>query len=100
MVTLYIQEACAALGLLKDDNEWHEAMKENEMVASAYQLRDLFVHMIVNCQITDVYKLWISHWECMSDDVLHKQRLLTKNPALRLTEEQIQNFTLAGIIYI
>lgn len=48
------QEACGALGLLKDDNEWHEAIQENVSTAMPSQLRSLFVHIIVNCQVSDI----------------------------------------------
>lgn len=61
------QEACGALGLHNDDNEWHEAIKENAETAMPYQLRSLFVHIIVNCQVADVYKLFLTNWRCMSE---------------------------------
>lgn len=91
------RETCAALGLLNDDNEWHEALQENKSSAFPSQLRSLFVHIILNCQVSDVYKLWICHWESMADDILYKQREMTRNPNLKLNEEQLQNYTLAGI---
>lgn len=92
------RETCDALGLLNDDNEWHEAFAENKSTAFPWQLRSLFVHIITNCQVTDVYKLWISHWECMADDILHKQKVLTGNPNLKLSDEQLQNYALAGML--
>lgn len=63
------QETCQVLGLLNDDNEWHEAFLENERTAFPSQLRQMFVHIIVNCNVADVQKLWIEHWQPMSDDI-------------------------------
>lgn len=94
------QETCAALGLLKDDNEWHEAIRENERTAFPFQLRSLFVHIIVNCEVTDVNKLWTSNWQCMADDILYNQQKSTGNRNLRLDNEELQNYALAGLFCI
>lgn len=90
------QDTCRALGLLKGDNEWHEALKENESTAFAFQLRRLFVHIIVHCEVNDVFMLWESHWHAMADDVLYNHRKLTGNTTLILHEEEIQYYALAG----
>ena len=89
-------ETCGALGLLNDDNEWHEAIRENAETAMPYQLRSLFVHIIVNCQVSDVNKLWRSNWKCMSEDILLKRKKLTGQQNLQLSNEDLQNYTLAG----
>lgn len=90
------QEACAAYGLLSDDKEWHEAIKENEKSAMPIQLRQLFVYIIVNCQVRDVLQLWHSHWRCLSDDIEYQRRRLTGNCDLKLMDTQIQFYALAG----
>lgn len=91
------QEACAASGLLNDDNEWHEAILENVPTAMPHQLRTLFVHIIVNCEVGDVYKLWTSHWKAMAEDILVKRRKLNGDQHLTLSDEDLQNYTLAGM---
>lgn len=68
------QGACATMGLLNDDNEWHEAFRENERTAFPPQLRQMFVHIICNCNVADVYRLWNEHWEAMSEDILQKKK--------------------------
>ncbi|XP_074346593.1 uncharacterized protein LOC141685389 [Apium graveolens] len=45
------KDACNVLGLLENDNEWHRAITENSHHATASQLRQLFVHILVNCQV-------------------------------------------------
>lgn len=39
------KEACDALCLLNDDNQWHAALKENAQVAFPQQIRAMFVHI-------------------------------------------------------
>ena len=53
--------ACYALGLLDNDREWHEALNHKSYWASRKQLRELFVTMLVFCDVADPYKLWISN---------------------------------------
>lgn len=55
------KEACAALGLLKDDSQWHVALSENGVHAMPRQLRQLFVFILANNQVADPLKLWKQH---------------------------------------
>lgn len=93
------RDACAAMGLLTDDNEYHEAFRENESTAFPPQLREMFVHIIINCNVSDVRKLWEEHWIPMSDDITRKQREITRLDSLILTEEDLRNYTLAGTLF-
>lgn len=90
------KETCNALGLIDNDNEWHEAIRENAISASANQLRNLFVHIIANCQVSDPRTLWNEHWESMSDDILYNRRKMVRNNSLTMSSKQIQNYALAG----
>ncbi|XP_074352599.1 uncharacterized protein LOC141691739 [Apium graveolens] len=91
------QEACDALGLLKDDRQWDVAMSENAVHAMPRQLRQLFVHILSNNQVADPLKLWERHWESMSEDILLIRRRITNNNELHLNQSDIQNFCLAEI---
>lgn len=90
------QDACRALGLLDDDKEWHAVIEECSKCGFPAQLRQLFVHIIVNCQVADMKNLWMTYWTVMCDDILYVRRKLTGNPDLILDEEEIQFFALAG----
>ncbi|KAL4392103.1 hypothetical protein AHAS_Ahas03G0311600 [Arachis hypogaea] len=46
------QEACSALGLLTDDNEFVEAIKEAALLGTGLQLRRLFVTLLLSASIT------------------------------------------------
>ena len=90
------QEACKEYGLLDDDNEWDQVLEECSQSGFPPQIRQLFVHIMVNCKVADLSVLWNKHWIHMVDDLLLKQQKLTGNPHLILNEKQQQFFALAG----
>ncbi|XP_074351717.1 uncharacterized protein LOC141690860 [Apium graveolens] len=91
------QEACDALGHLKDDRQWDVAISENAVHAMPRQLRQLFVHILSDNQVADPLKLWEKHWESMSEDILLTRKWITNNNELHLNLSDIQNFALAEI---
>lgn len=94
------KEVCDALGLLKDDNQWHIAMSENVVSAMPRQLHELFVHIIPNNSVADPLRLWRKHCHSMSEDVLLNTRRLTNNDNLQLSESEIHNLTLTGMSFL
>lgn len=93
------KEACDALGLLKDDRQWHVALEENAISAMPRQLRELFVHILTNNTVADPLRLWTEHWKIMSEDILYNRRILTNNHTLQLSDSEIQNWCLAGTYF-
>ncbi|KAK9669021.1 hypothetical protein RND81_13G103600 [Saponaria officinalis] len=67
--------ACAALGLLDRDDEWNIALNEAATWSTAHQHRDLFVTLLLFCEVSDPGKLWETHWEKLSDDILPRRSL-------------------------
>ncbi|GJU58292.1 hypothetical protein Tco_1236058 [Tanacetum coccineum] len=49
--------ACQALGLLEDDQEWENTMKEAACTATLAELQTLFAHILTFCQVTDPVSL-------------------------------------------
>lgn len=94
------KEACSALGLLQNDNQWHDAMKENTHSSLAHQLREIFVNILVYCSVSDPLRLWDAHWRCISDDIILMRRKISQNDQLQLSDNDIQNYALAGNIFI
>ncbi|XP_071739204.1 uncharacterized protein [Rutidosis leptorrhynchoides] len=88
------KDACFAYGLVNDDKEWTEAISEAKIWATGSQLRELFVTMLLFCNISKPLQLWESSWEALSDGILHKRRKLFNFPDLILTESQIKNYCL------
>ena len=93
------KETCAVLGLLQNDNQWHDALSENAHSSFPHQLREMFVNILANCSVTDPLKLWEAHWKCLSDDIVLNRRRVTENNTLQLSDTDIQSYALAGIIY-
>uniref|UniRef100_A0A7N2MG30 ATP-dependent DNA helicase n=1 Tax=Quercus lobata TaxID=97700 RepID=A0A7N2MG30_QUELO len=91
------KSACCALGLLNDDKEWHETLNHTSYWASGKQLRELFVTMLIFCEVADPYKLWISNWQLLSEDILHRQRTVLQYDNLHLDDFQLQNYALCEI---
>ncbi|KAK1362492.1 hypothetical protein POM88_046966 [Heracleum sosnowskyi] len=90
-------EACKELGLLENDDEWHEVLTECSKCGFPPQIRQLFVHIIVNCQVSDVCQLWLSHCQVMGDDILIMKRRSSGNNNLNLSHEEIQFYALGEI---
>ncbi|KAK1396040.1 hypothetical protein POM88_005903 [Heracleum sosnowskyi] len=93
------QEACKAYGLLDDDNEWHQVLQQCSASGFAPQIRQLFVHIMVNCRVTDLRKLWDAHCKDMIDDILMIRRKQLKRPHLLLNEKQLEYYALAGLYF-
>ncbi|XP_048435427.1 uncharacterized protein LOC125475105 [Pyrus x bretschneideri] len=62
--------ACTSLGLLGDDREWNNATLEAVVTASSSQLRQLFVTLVLFCDVADPSTLFQKHWKTMCDDIL------------------------------
>lgn len=91
------KEACYVLGLLNNDKEWRDALQEASQWAMPYQLRELFVTLLLFCEVTDVKTLWECSFKDLSEDIERKKRRLFKHPELILSEDQIRTYTLLEI---
>jgi hypothetical protein len=47
------KDACIAMGLLVDDNEWDQALEEAGVWALGQQLCDMFASMLMFCEVTN-----------------------------------------------
>ncbi|XP_074346586.1 uncharacterized protein LOC141685381 [Apium graveolens] len=90
-------DGCKEYGLLDDDKEWHEVLAQTAASGLPPQIRQLFVHIIVNCRVTDLKLLWDSHWRSMVDDILLRRCERIGNSLLILNDMQLQFYALAGI---
>ncbi|XP_021975391.1 uncharacterized protein LOC110870521 [Helianthus annuus] len=67
--------ACERLGLLGDNREWSYTFNEAAAWATASELRHLFIHMLLYCEVSNPKQLWDMHWHKMADDVVHRHHL-------------------------
>nr|XP_043611848.1 uncharacterized protein LOC122583517 [Erigeron canadensis] len=63
--------ACEKLGLIGDDREWSETLSEASHWATSSELRSLFIHMLLYCEISNPLALWTDHWQKMGDDITY-----------------------------
>ncbi|XP_074342114.1 uncharacterized protein LOC141679536 [Apium graveolens] len=91
-------DACVALVILQNDQQWHEAIAENAHTSMPPQLRAIFVNILVYSPISHPRSLWESHWGCMSDDIVLVKRHLTENLNLYLSDFEIQNYEIEKLL--
>lgn len=94
------KEACGALGLLHNDKQWHDALAENSHSSMPFQLRAMFVNILVYCSVSDPLAIWNAHWESLSDDIVYNRRKISENKNLTLSEHEIKNYALAGTVFV
>ena len=75
--------------MLDDDKEWHEALNHASHWALGKQLCELFITMLIFCEVIKSYKLWISNWQLLSEDILLRQRAVLCYDNLHLDDFQL-----------
>ncbi|KAK1364112.1 hypothetical protein POM88_039673 [Heracleum sosnowskyi] len=91
------KEACTRYGFLDDDNEWNELLEECAKCGFPPQIRELFVHIMVNCKVTDLGSLWLKHWKTMTDDIIMHHRNVDGSAVTGITDKQLQFYALAEV---
>jgi hypothetical protein len=91
------KDACIAMGLLVDDNEWHQALEKAGVWASGRQLRDMFASMLMFREVMNPRQLWDAHWESLSDDIEAMTRCERANPIVTLSKDALQDRALCEI---
>lgn len=69
--------AAVALGVLEDDTEHNRCLEEAAVSATAYQMRALFVDILMNADVQDPLQLWEAHKLQMVDDFLRDAQQVT-----------------------
>src|SRR6267142_1911064 len=89
---LTFKDACIARGLLEDDSEWHQCLREARHMATGYQLRHLFVTILRDCTPTNPRALWEEFADHICDDLARQLARLhiRENP----TPEEIRDYGL------
>ncbi|XP_073266985.1 uncharacterized protein [Populus alba] len=88
------QLACKALGLLGDDKEWSDAFGEAIPTASSPQLRQLFINIIMFCEVADPNSLFDQFWHSMHDDIEYHLRSSFSMLNVRLSDDELKNYVL------
>ncbi|MCH79269.1 ATP-dependent DNA helicase PIF1 [Trifolium medium] len=91
------KDACFALGLMDDDTEFIQCIKETSYWGSGVFLRNLFASLLLSAQLHQPNIVWDNVWEDLSDDIQRRQRRLLRVNDLVLTPGQLQSYALAEI---
>lgn len=74
------QDACYAVGLLSDDKEFIDSIKEAAELASGHYLRKLFVTLLVSNTMSRPAFVWEETWEFLADGIIYERRRLFNRP--------------------
>ncbi|XP_035840386.1 uncharacterized protein LOC118487551 [Helianthus annuus] len=91
------RDACYALGLLDDDSEYIEAIKEANISGSAGYIRNLFATMLLLSTLSRPEVVWESTWKYMTDDFLYRFSKYHRVSGLSIPDEQLKNYVLCEI---
>ena len=81
------KSTCIARGLLDSDDQWDRSLTEAALWQGGFQLRQLFVCILLHCQPADPLELWRNHSVNLADDCKHQ--LQTKHQIDDPSEEQV-----------
>jgi hypothetical protein len=79
------QEACNELLLLKDDQEFKDALAETYETASGPQMRSMFVRMLNMRTMSNDFDVWNCTWKLLYDGILYNRRRALNLPGTKGT---------------
>ncbi|XP_071713211.1 uncharacterized protein [Rutidosis leptorrhynchoides] len=91
------RSAYEAFGLLGDDREWTTTLEEASVSATSAQLRSLFVHILVFCEVVNPLRLWNENWQLMADDIPLRATATLHIDNLHINEPELQQYVLCEI---
>ncbi|XP_035837147.1 uncharacterized protein LOC110892742 [Helianthus annuus] len=86
--------ACEKLGLIGDDREWVAAFVEASSWATAAELRALFAHMLLFCDLSNPLGFWQKYWPRMSDDIIRNLNDVTGTSNTHISGLNLQQHVL------
>ncbi|GBN69615.1 hypothetical protein AVEN_25777-1 [Araneus ventricosus] len=90
------QQACQEYGLLRGDQQWHDALNEAAQFQSPRQLRMLFAMICGFGEVEDVPDLWVQHKISLCEDFVHRYSEQTgPHDALADIEELLTSYNLS-----
>jgi len=73
------------MGLLADDQEFKRLLEEAGLLQLPCLMRNLFVSILINCEVANAQYLWETYGALMAEDILHEMRRRTRNIELQMT---------------
>ncbi|XP_035838858.1 uncharacterized protein LOC110900400 [Helianthus annuus] len=91
------RDACYARGLLDDDNEYIECIKESSFTGNGHYLCSLFATLLLSNTLSRPEVVWEKTWELLSEDILYNMRKDSGMSDFVVSEERLKNITLSKI---
>ncbi|XP_035834248.1 uncharacterized protein LOC110888836 [Helianthus annuus] len=91
------RDACYARGLLDDDNEYIECIKESSFTGNGHYLRSLFATLLLSNTLSRPKVVWEKTWELLSEDILYNMRKDSGMSDFVVSDERLKNITLSKI---
>ena len=92
------RDVAVAMNLLQNDKEWHRCMKDAAEWKTGDALLQLFVTILLNCDVANPLQLWNEQKENMSYDVKHSMlKGLSAEHKKKITPERVEKVTLLKI---
>ncbi|XP_022014218.1 uncharacterized protein LOC110913706 [Helianthus annuus] len=93
---LTFRDACYAMGLLDDDNEYVEAIKEASFEGHAGYLRALFATLLLSNTLSRPEFVWENTWKYLADDIVYRRLVLPEHQIKKLTLLKIENYLISN----
>jgi hypothetical protein len=77
-----------------NDQEWYNAFDEAAAWATSAQLRQLFVTMLLFCEVVDEYGFFERVWRLMADDIQYQFKENTGNTSYIIPDPTLKDFLL------
>ncbi|XP_022015091.1 uncharacterized protein LOC110914612 [Helianthus annuus] len=90
------RDACYAMGLLDDDNEYIEAIKEASFEGHAGYLRALFATLLLSNTLSWPEFVWDNTWKYLADDIVYRRLMLPEYQIKNLTLLKIENYLISN----
>ena len=87
------KEACTKLGMLQDDDEWHQVLTEADFIRSTPAVRELYITIVLYCEPADPGRLFQDHWEKWTDDIVRDAH----RKGVTLSQEQLRTMVLLDL---
>jgi hypothetical protein len=85
------KEACNAHGLLSNDQEWYNAFDEAAHWATSNQLMQLFITMLLFCEVGDEYLFFEKVWKLLTYDIQYNMRKVVYHKTYQMSDTDLKD---------
>jgi hypothetical protein len=78
------QDACYALYLLQNDKEFIDAIIETSHLGSGFEMRALFVRLLIMGTMTKLVEVWNASWRLLSEGIIYHRRKALNMPGISM----------------